>query len=333
MLSGCTAGAVAPAASRTPSPSPTPSSTYQAPPPTELAPLRGTTVPAGSLAHPSIAAKIDNHPDARPQVGLERTDIVFEELVEGGLTRYVALWQSDIPDLDRTGAVDPADGPGHPLAVRRHRLLLGRPAAVRRPDAAHAGLQRHPRPTRHRLDFYRTKDKRAPHNVIVKANEVARRSTRPCPRRRSSSPTPRMSRRRPRPRTAAPTAVVTYSFSGISKAAAGPGTRPPACSCVRRTVHADLDSAGQQLARHERRRAAGRRSTTALGSAQDPADRHGRGVGLARAAAPCTPPGRRHPRRPRSPRRRQRRRRAPRAGQHLGRARSAPRAASQFTAP
>jgi len=43
-------------------------------------------------------AKIDNHPDARPQFGLNRTDIVFEELVEGGLSRYVAIWQSDLPD-------------------------------------------------------------------------------------------------------------------------------------------------------------------------------------------------------------------------------------------
>ena len=42
--------------------------------------------------------KIDNHEDARPQVGLNRTDLVFEELVEGGLTRYVAVWHSDVPD-------------------------------------------------------------------------------------------------------------------------------------------------------------------------------------------------------------------------------------------
>ncbi|MET0975279.1 MAG: DUF3048 domain-containing protein [Leifsonia sp.] len=74
-------------------------STYVPPEPTQLAPLRGTTVPAGSVQRPSLAAKIDNHEEARPQVGLERTDIVFEELVEGGLTRYVAVWQSDVPDL------------------------------------------------------------------------------------------------------------------------------------------------------------------------------------------------------------------------------------------
>ncbi|MGD8194218.1 DUF3048 domain-containing protein [Herbiconiux sp. P18] len=63
------------------------------------APLRGTPVAAGTTSGPSLAAKIDNHEDARPQLGLERADIVFEELVEGGLTRYVAVWQSDVPDL------------------------------------------------------------------------------------------------------------------------------------------------------------------------------------------------------------------------------------------
>lgn len=81
----------------TPMPTPTYSSTYVTPEPTELAPLTGETIPVGSLTAPSLAAKVDNHPNARPQFGLERTDIVFEELVEGGLTRYVAVWHSDVP--------------------------------------------------------------------------------------------------------------------------------------------------------------------------------------------------------------------------------------------
>ncbi len=63
-----------------------------------FAPLRGTPADAASLPHPSIAVKIDNHVGARPQIALNRTDIVFEELVEGGITRYVAVWHSDVPD-------------------------------------------------------------------------------------------------------------------------------------------------------------------------------------------------------------------------------------------
>jgi hypothetical protein len=68
------------------------------PAPLAIAPLRGTILPAGAPVNPSLAVKIDNHEAARPQINLDRTDLVFEELVEGGLSRYVAVWQSDIPD-------------------------------------------------------------------------------------------------------------------------------------------------------------------------------------------------------------------------------------------
>lgn len=81
-----------------PTPTPTFTSTWVAPEPTALAPLTGETVAVGALGHSALAAKIDNHEDARPQFGLERADIVFEELVEGGLSRYVAIWHSDVPE-------------------------------------------------------------------------------------------------------------------------------------------------------------------------------------------------------------------------------------------
>jgi hypothetical protein len=95
-LSGCFAAPPVPLATETPA---LPVVDYQEPEPTEVAPLRGTTVPAGSLNRPALSAKIDDHEAARPQAGLERADIVVEELVEGGLTRYVAVWHSDLPDL------------------------------------------------------------------------------------------------------------------------------------------------------------------------------------------------------------------------------------------
>ena len=37
--------------------------------------------------------KIDNYVAARPQSGLDKADIVFEEPVEGGITRYAAVFQ------------------------------------------------------------------------------------------------------------------------------------------------------------------------------------------------------------------------------------------------
>lgn len=45
----------------------------------------------------ALAIKIDNVPLARPQIGLNQADIVFEEQVEGNLTRLIAIYQSDVP--------------------------------------------------------------------------------------------------------------------------------------------------------------------------------------------------------------------------------------------
>ena len=46
---------------------------------------------------PALVVKIDNHPRARPQAGLNEADIVFEENVEN-LTRFAAVFHSDGSD-------------------------------------------------------------------------------------------------------------------------------------------------------------------------------------------------------------------------------------------
>ena len=82
--------------------------------------------------HPSLAVKIDNHEEARPQIALNRTDIVFEELVEGGLTRYVAIWHSDIPDEVGPVRSDPPDGSRH----RRRRSAASSPTRAARSSSS-----------------------------------------------------------------------------------------------------------------------------------------------------------------------------------------------------
>jgi Protein of unknown function (DUF3048) N-terminal domain/Protein of unknown function (DUF3048) C-terminal domain len=47
---------------------------------------------------PAIVVKIDNVEDARPPVGVNRADVVYEELVEGGLTRLAAVFHSRAAD-------------------------------------------------------------------------------------------------------------------------------------------------------------------------------------------------------------------------------------------
>jgi len=59
-----------------------------------LCPLTDTPAPGGAVPQrPAVGVKIDNYLSARPQSGLDAADIVFEEMVEGGITRYNALFQ------------------------------------------------------------------------------------------------------------------------------------------------------------------------------------------------------------------------------------------------
>lgn len=63
-------------------------------PPPATCPLTSTNAPGGAIApRPALAIKVENHPLARPQAGLNDADIVYEEPVEGGLTRFIAVFQ------------------------------------------------------------------------------------------------------------------------------------------------------------------------------------------------------------------------------------------------
>jgi len=46
----------------------------------------------------SMSVKIDNHPQSGSKIGINAADVVFETLAEGGITRFNAIYQSDIPD-------------------------------------------------------------------------------------------------------------------------------------------------------------------------------------------------------------------------------------------
>lgn len=168
VVSGCTADAPMPSPTSTPSYT----SSYVPPDPTGLAPLTGEVVALGSLTTPSLAAKVDNHPDARPQIGLERTDIVFEELVEGGLTRYVAVWHSDVPDIigpvrsirpmdpdiisPLGGIVAYSGGQSRFVELMRRAPVVN--AIHGQPDTSET--------------FFRGDNAPAPHNVLVRAPQV-----------------------------------------------------------------------------------------------------------------------------------------------------------------
>ena len=164
-LAGC--GGVA-----MPVPTPGYTSTYLTPPPTTLTPLTGEVIAAGTPLGPSLAAKIDDHVDARPQVGLEHTDLVFEELVEGGLTRYVAVWQSDVPaEIGPIRSIRPMD----PDIIAPLGGIVAYSGGQQRFVQAmkDTGVYNAIHGQADTEDvMFRTDTKRAPHNVIVRAPEL-----------------------------------------------------------------------------------------------------------------------------------------------------------------
>jgi len=59
--------------------------------------LTGLPVDPSVNKRPVTAVMIENSPDARPQSGLDSAGVVFEALAEGGVTRFMALYQDTAP--------------------------------------------------------------------------------------------------------------------------------------------------------------------------------------------------------------------------------------------
>lgn len=77
-----------PAPTVTPSPTPTPSPTKKP----LLNPLTGKPI---DKLKPVIAVKVDNAVLSRPQWGLDLADVVYEEVVEGRTTRFIAMYSAN----------------------------------------------------------------------------------------------------------------------------------------------------------------------------------------------------------------------------------------------
>jgi Protein of unknown function (DUF3048) N-terminal domain/Protein of unknown function (DUF3048) C-terminal domain len=87
--------------------------TKKAPPVPSVCPLSGQKPSDDKLvARPAVAVKVENNPAAYPLSGLDHAEIVYEELVEGGLTRFMALYHctdaTTVGPVRSTRVVDPA---------------------------------------------------------------------------------------------------------------------------------------------------------------------------------------------------------------------------------
>lgn len=71
--------------------------TPELPPETTPSPLTGLPVDPETVNKPITAVMIENSIDARPQSGLEGSGMVFEAIAEGGITRFMAVYQHQEP--------------------------------------------------------------------------------------------------------------------------------------------------------------------------------------------------------------------------------------------
>jgi hypothetical protein len=95
-LGACSSGGSTPAAKDAAKPKAT-TTTTTAP---SVAPLTGVADPTGAAqTRPLVSIKIDNNSLARPQTGIDQADIVWDEVVEGQTTRFLAMFQSTSPDV------------------------------------------------------------------------------------------------------------------------------------------------------------------------------------------------------------------------------------------
>lgn len=60
--------------------------------------LTGSEVSKEQSLRPILGVMIENSEEARPQTGLDSAGIVFETVTEAGITRYLALYQENIPE-------------------------------------------------------------------------------------------------------------------------------------------------------------------------------------------------------------------------------------------
>lgn len=120
----------------------------------------------GRAGRPALLVKIDNAPKARPQAGLNQADVVIEEAVEGGVTRFAALFQSQ--EADPVGPVRSARTTDIHLATPLNRPLFAYSGAnaafqslVRAAPMVNVGVDAFPG------DYRRDGKRPAPYNLFT----------------------------------------------------------------------------------------------------------------------------------------------------------------------
>jgi hypothetical protein len=145
-----------------------------------VAPLTGLADPAGQAQRrPALTIKVENTPEALPQWGIDRADVVYEEIVNGGITRLAAIFNSQAPaKVGPVRSVRPTDteivwplggifaySGGAPYAVNSIAT-----APVKLEDETTAGAA-----------MFRDPNRQAPHNLYASAGALFNLGGTPTP--------------------------------------------------------------------------------------------------------------------------------------------------------
>ncbi|MBN1288909.1 MAG: DUF3048 domain-containing protein [Actinobacteria bacterium] len=129
-------------------------------------PLCGMKVADGSLINRRpLAVKVENDPAARPQSGLDKACVIYEEITEGGITRFMAIYLCH--DAEVAGPVRSARPVDIDLASPFQALLChcgGAPptiSAIKSSGIADLDEQAGTGA------YWRSRDRRAPHNLYA----------------------------------------------------------------------------------------------------------------------------------------------------------------------
>jgi hypothetical protein len=132
------------------------------------APLTGAPADASKLSRPLLIVKIDNAPKARPQAGINQADVVYEERVEGSVTRFLAIYHST--DVAPVGPVRSARTSDIGVLASLNRPFYAWSGAnnffaarIREANLADVGYDR---ASGH---YFRAGDRPAPHNLMLKS--------------------------------------------------------------------------------------------------------------------------------------------------------------------
>jgi len=118
-----------------------------------------------------FAVMIDNHDDARPQVGINDAFVVYEIIVEGGFTRMMPIFKG--ADLDEIGPIRSARHYYLDYALEHDAIYVHYGESPQADyDISALGVTEIDGIYQSTSDFWRTKGKYAPHNVLTSTSNL-----------------------------------------------------------------------------------------------------------------------------------------------------------------